>query len=105
MESAQIISLILTFSQPYTHLNTNLMGQQAALQLATTPSAYISPMAGLPAGHLQANPALNGLTSAIVTPTTGEHENFATDPVTRDIMWENKTIYRIVGVRPRLPFA
>jgi len=58
-----------TYAQPYTHLNTNLMGQQAALQLATTPSAYISPMAGLPAGHLQ-NPALNGLTSAIVTPTT-----------------------------------
>merc|ERR1740128_1453141 len=47
------------------------MGQQAALQLATSPSAaYISPMTGLPTGHIQANPALNGLTSAIVTPTT-----------------------------------
>jgi hypothetical protein len=66
--------LIFNFSfQPYTHLNTSLMGQQAALQLASTPSAYISPMTGLPTGHLQANPALNGLTSAIVTPTTGEN--------------------------------
>jgi len=59
-----------TYAQPYAHLNTSLMGQQAALQLATSPSAYISPMTGLPTGHIQANPALNGLTSAIVTPTT-----------------------------------
>ena len=82
------------------------MGQQAALQLASTPSAYISPMTGLPAGHLQANPALNGLTSAIVTPTTGERgQKFSIDLVTKDIRCENKTIHRIAGVGPRLPFA
>lgn len=61
-----------TYAQPYTQLNTSLMGQQAALVAATSPSAYISPMTGLPTGHLQTSPgaAISGLTSAIVTPTT-----------------------------------
>ena len=52
------------------------MGGQTALQLAsvaTSPaSAYISPMGGLHTGALPTpTPAINGLTSAIVTPTTG----------------------------------
>lgn len=61
-----------TYAQPYAQLNTSLMGQQAALVAATTPSAYMSPMTGLPTGHLQASPAaaISGLTSAIVTPTS-----------------------------------
>jgi len=64
-----------TYAQPYTPLPTSLVGGQTALQLAsvaTNPaSAYISPMGSLHTGGLPAaNPAINGLTSAIVTPTT-----------------------------------
>ena len=60
--------------QQYAPLNTGLMSQQAALA-ACTQGAYISPVTGLPtAGPLTAAPtaAINGLTSAVVTPTTGE---------------------------------
>lgn len=64
-----------TYAQPYTPLNTGLVGQQTALQLATSPSAaYIPTMTGLQtAAHptMPSNPAINGLTSAIVTSTTG----------------------------------
>jgi len=65
-----------TYAQPYTPLPTSLVGGQTALQLAsvaTSPaSAYISPMGGLHTGAAlpAANTAINGLTSAIVTPTT-----------------------------------
>lgn len=64
-----------TYAQPYTPLPTSLVGGQTALQLAsvaTSPaSAYISPMGGLHTGALPTpTPAINGLTSAIVTPTT-----------------------------------
>merc|ERR1719397_885722 len=45
------------------------MGGGAALQLASSPSAYISPMPGLQAG-IPTSPAISGLTSAIVTPTS-----------------------------------
>jgi hypothetical protein len=57
--------------QPYTHLNASLMGQQA-LVAATSPSAYIGPMAGLPTmAHSAATQGINGLASTIVTPTSG----------------------------------
>lgn len=58
-----------TYTQPYTPLSPSLMGGGAALQLASSPSAYISPMPGLQAG-IPASPAISGLTSAIVTPTS-----------------------------------
>lgn len=59
-----------TYAQPYTHLNASLMGQQA-LVAATSPSAYISQMTGLPTmAHTAASPGINGLASTIVTPTS-----------------------------------
>jgi len=61
-----------TYAQPYTPLNASLVGQQTALQLATSPASYIPTMTGLPtAGPIPSTPAINGLTSAIVTSTTG----------------------------------
>jgi CUG-BP- and ETR3-like factor len=54
------------YLQPYTQMNTSLMGQQA-LVAATSPSAYISHMTGLPTMPSQ---GINGLTSALVTPTS-----------------------------------
>jgi len=67
-----------TYAQPYTPLNTSLVGQQTALQLATSPASYIPTMTGLPTGvtgvtgPIPTSPAINGLTSAaIVTSNTG----------------------------------
>jgi len=56
------------YSQPYAHLSTNIMGQQAALVAATAPQAYMNPLAGLQTGNLQPHPGvpINSLTSAIV---------------------------------------
>jgi len=59
-----------TYAQPYTQLHTSLMGQQA-LVAATSPSAYISQMTGLPTmGPSTPSPGINGLSSTIVTPTS-----------------------------------
>jgi len=64
-----------TYAQPYTQLS--LMGQQA-LVAASSPSAYISGMTGLPTMQPAASPAgLNQLTSAIVTPTSVGSETTA----------------------------
>ena len=69
----------MTLFQPYTPLNTSLVGQQTALQLATSPASYIPTMTGLPTGvtgvtgPIPTSPAINGLTSAaIVTSNTGQ---------------------------------
>ena len=88
MESDQD-NVVLTISlQPYTPLNTSQLvaaGQQTALQLATSPG-YIPAAAmtglhtaaagGVAGAHpaIPSTPAISGLTSAIVTSTTGENE-------------------------------
>lgn len=74
-----------TYAQPYTPLNTSQLvaaGQQTALQLATSPG-YIPAAAmtglhtaaagGVAGAHpaIPSTPAISGLTSAIVTSTTG----------------------------------
>jgi hypothetical protein len=47
------------------------MGQQA-LVAATSPSAYIGPMTGLPTmAHSAATQGINGLASTITVPTSG----------------------------------
>ncbi|XP_023329856.1 CUGBP Elav-like family member 5 [Eurytemora carolleeae] len=51
-----------TYAQPYGHLNTSLISQQALMAGSTQPT-YLSPVSGLP--------ALSHLTSAIVSPTAG----------------------------------
>jgi CUG-BP- and ETR3-like factor len=67
-----------TYAQ-YAPLNSQLVQQQAALVAATTGQAgtaagtYLSPMPAIPAPPTQIAPsaaALNGLTSAVMTPTT-----------------------------------
>ena len=51
------------------------MQQQAALVAATTGQAagapYLSPITGLPAAQIAPAAALNGLTNAVCTPTSG----------------------------------
>lgn len=76
-----INGVILSFQ--YGPLNSQLVQQQAALVAATAPQAptaaatYLSPMTGLP-GTAQMAPGLNGLTTAVMSPATGQLNSFLT---------------------------